>query len=187
MTPLAMGAGKMPELLIHFATGLLLGSPRHNWRHRLLIVLASMLPDIDALFHVHRSFTHSLLILVPLLAIIVFLNKKSRSKDLVNLACLVLLAYSLHIAMDLFTAPTPILWPILDKELYIETTVSLDNTLADKLVLETNIELHVIDHNPRPRDIVGAPIATPIGVATTLAILATLLVNKVVAPRKKHV
>jgi len=53
----------MPELLLHFAVPFSISAPIVGIKRATLVGIVGMLPDIDALLHVHRSMTHSLVIL----------------------------------------------------------------------------------------------------------------------------
>lgn len=64
--------------------------------------LLAFLPDVDALLGVYRWVTHSLVLTAPLLW------AAFRRRVFV----LGVLLYMLHIVMDVFTAPTPVLWPV---------------------------------------------------------------------------
>ncbi|MCX8137660.1 hypothetical protein [Pyrobaculum aerophilum] len=92
----------MPDLLAHYAAGLLVASRFVDVRRAFLLAFIGLLPDVDALFGAHRWVTHSLVLTAPLLL------AAFRRRAL----ALGVLLYALHIVMDVFTAPTPVLWPI---------------------------------------------------------------------------
>jgi len=96
------------EPLLHFAIPLaafsLAGEDRKT---ALALATIAVLPDLDALLHVHRSMTHSLLVVVvPILALALFLKSHRR------FLALAYLSLASHIFLDLFVAYTPILWPL---------------------------------------------------------------------------
>jgi membrane-bound metal-dependent hydrolase YbcI (DUF457 family) len=53
----------MPELLLHFAVPFSISAPIVRVKRATLVGIVGMPPDVDALLHVHRSMTHSLIIL----------------------------------------------------------------------------------------------------------------------------
>ena len=89
-----------------------------EWRKALPLALLALLPDLDALFHVHRSMSHSLVVIsavgLPLL-VLTYRLKISR------VGWLGLLAVASHIALDVFTGYTPILWPLYGNSVWIQT------------------------------------------------------------------
>jgi len=90
----------MPDLLTHYATSLLIATRALPLRHAALLALVGLLPDVDALFKIHRSATHSLL-LVAAAAAIPALRRRAKHAALA--------IYALYIVLDVLTAPTPAL------------------------------------------------------------------------------
>lgn len=125
----------MPEPLIHFAVPFsILVAKGVDSKRALLLSFIALLPDLDVLLHVHRSWTHSMLIPLAVLATAVLIRRRC-SKWLV----VALLAYISHLVLDLFTAYTPILWPLYEWPLWLK--VSLNVRVASlpmdvKLVVE---------------------------------------------------
>ena len=122
----------MPEPLIHFAVPFAIMSSRgmKAWRAA-LISIAAVLPDIDVLLHVHRSYTHS--ILIPLAIALIAIAFKNRW------GVLAALAYASHIALDILTGYTPALWPLTADYLWLK--MSLDVHIASLPTLKPTIEL----------------------------------------------
>jgi hypothetical protein len=56
----------MPELLLHFAIPFSISAPIIGVKRAIVVGIVGMLPDVDALLHVHRSMTHSIIILTIL-------------------------------------------------------------------------------------------------------------------------
>jgi hypothetical protein len=159
----------MPEPLIHFIIPLfILIMLGFSLKKSILISSLAIIPDLDVIFHVHRSMSHSLLfILVLTIPIILILNfLKIGTKNEKILAMLVIFS---HPFMDMFTGYTPILWPILDKSVYIfiELTTNINNILDLNLIFKINLEkvifLHTTDRE--------GPIFTSQGVGITLVLL----------------
>lgn len=97
------------EPLIHFivpfAALTILGV---QLKRALPISLVAVLPDLDVFFHVHRSFSHSLIVLLALSAPIMLLVWRT---GLRKYAALGLLAALSHPVMDLGYY-TPLFWPL---------------------------------------------------------------------------
>lgn len=107
------------EPLLHFAiTFTMFALLGIKFRKALPISLLTLLPDLDVLFHIHRSLSHSLVItLVAALPILLLVWRKASIRNMVFLA---LLAISMHIVLDAFTDYTPILWPLYEQSLWID-------------------------------------------------------------------
>lgn len=113
----------MPDLLAHYAVGFLIASRVFRFRVALILAFVGLLPDIDALLMVHRWVTHSLILalFVGVLAFLVSLRFSGLASRYVLAA---LLLYATHIVMDVFTAPTPALWPLVDSSLMVKVNVN---------------------------------------------------------------
>lgn len=101
----------MPDLLTHFAVAFALASPFIGIRRAVLAGLIALLPDLDALFHVHRSVTHSLVVLLALALPIAYLvHRLGVGRRTLALAIASLVS---HPVLDAFQTYTPILYPFL--------------------------------------------------------------------------
>jgi membrane-bound metal-dependent hydrolase YbcI (DUF457 family) len=67
----------MPELFLHFSIPFALVAPILGLKRALLAGFIAILPDIDALMHVHRSLTHSILFLSIRSAIFILASWKA--------------------------------------------------------------------------------------------------------------
>jgi membrane-bound metal-dependent hydrolase YbcI (DUF457 family) len=104
----------MPDLLAHYASSVLVATRvRVKTRIALLIGLVSLIPDVDALLRIHKWITHSL-VLVALIAVPLVILVYWRRRRYFGLALATLLIYTLHLLLDIFTGPTPILYPLAD-------------------------------------------------------------------------
>jgi membrane-bound metal-dependent hydrolase YbcI (DUF457 family) len=107
--------------LLHFAVAFAsLRAFRLDLRKVLFASLIALTPDIDVLFQVHRSQTHSFVLLafVTLPLLILTWNRKS----LRSLVLLGAFGVSTHIVLDLFQSSTPVLWPLLGESFWIPFT-----------------------------------------------------------------
>lgn len=132
----------MPEPLIHFIIPLfLLIMLGFNLKKSVLISSLAIIPDLDVIFHVHRSISHSIIfIIVVIIPIILILNYlKIGNKNEKLMAILVILS---HPFLDMFGGYTPILWPLIDKSVYIftELTTNMSNVLDLNLIFNVNFD-----------------------------------------------
>ena len=126
----------MPELILHFSIPFALSKVRFGLKESIIISLTALLPDLDALMHIHRWLAHSLIITsiaftIPI-AIAYALNRKY-----LKLAIACYLAVLSHIVMDLFQTYTPILYPITNESIHlkIEGNVTISNTITPKVAM----------------------------------------------------
>jgi len=109
------------EPLVHFvlpfAALMLVGVEA---KRALPISLAALLPDLDALFLVHRSISHSILVVLAVIAPFLLLTHKFKPR-LQGYGLLALMAAASHLALDLFTSYTPILWPLYGYSVWVQT------------------------------------------------------------------
>jgi len=158
----------MPDLLTHYVTSLLIATRALPMRHAVLLALVGLLPDVDALLKIHRSATHSLLLVAAAALAIPALRRHAKH------TALALAIYALHIVLDVFTAPTPALWPIVEESYAI--TIKIDGTVADKIAIAPHIEINAEPtHFTRVQAIEGPIISTTgLVVATTTAALLAI-------------
>ena len=120
------------EPLIHFVvpfTALMLVGIEA--RRALPISLLAVLPDLDALFLVHRSLSHSLIVVLSVMVPLLSLTYKFKPR-LQGYAFLALLAVGSHLILDLFAGYTPLLWPLYGNFLWIhaELMVHVDGSAS---------------------------------------------------------
>jgi len=172
----------MPDIATHYALSLLVASRAIRLRYALPLALAGLLPDLDSLLRVHRSFTHSLLIAAPVVCIATALAL-AIDRGLIRYVATASALYVLHIVFDLFTAPTPILWPLADCSLMVSIAVDGAVTVSGVSVVPSiSVVGSVADFTPRHA--VEGPILTSVGVITAIAVAAVLAVEHIAASRK---
>jgi membrane-bound metal-dependent hydrolase YbcI (DUF457 family) len=165
----------MPEPLIHFIVpfSVLIMCGIRVKKSAFFASLA-ILPDLDVLFHIHRSFSHSIffILLFCAPAIIIATVKHSNMLYAVLIATLVILS---HPFMDLFTYFTPIFWPLYDYSIYIivELMTNMNNVSQLHLLFDIKLEPVVFYHTIS----MDAPIFTSQGIAATLVILIGLVLR----------
>lgn len=165
----------MPEPLVHFIIPFfLLIMSGLTVRKAALISLLAILPDFDVLFHIHRSFSHSVFFILMLSIPAIIITKKfynERFSDSI-IAALVLLS---HPFMDTFTYFTPVLWPLFNKSVYIlaELTTNMNDVLDLNLKLNVYFESIVFRQTAN----IDTPIFSSTGVAVSLVLLIGLVLK----------
>ena len=161
---------------MHYALSYVISSRVVDRKSSFLIALAGLLPDIDALFGFHRWVTHSaVLAAAAWLPLIAFAYAKKKSRVL-TLSALATLLYIMHIILDVFTSPTPLLWPLTSRAYAIAVDVegAVTNT-----GLAPNVSVRIVSEAAdfSRKHVVEGPIATPLGIATSIAVFIAMLVE----------
>jgi len=154
----------MPDLLTHYSASYLISSRFKGIRGALLISILGLLPDIDVLLKMHRWITHS----VPL-SLLIFLSIILLKRDRLGDLALAILLYELHLIMDLFTGPTPILWPLIP--LAYSVSLKLDAVLGSTIHLNGFFEVTTSSGLFGVHRVVGGPLVTGEGVMIALVAL----------------
>jgi membrane-bound metal-dependent hydrolase YbcI (DUF457 family) len=112
------------EPLLHFAVPFAsLRAVGIDLRKAALASLISLAPDLDVFFHVHRSQSHSIIILGAIaLPLLVLTRNRKEARTLVLFGTFGVLT---HLVLDLFQAPTPLLWPLLNESLMVSVQLNL--------------------------------------------------------------
>lgn len=180
----------MPEPLIHFAiplAALILAGA--GYRKAIPVSIFALTPDIDALFLIHRSQSHSL---IPLAAVTVtsyLLLRRTKYAKYIALASLGVIS---HIMFDIFSWYTPALWPIWDQS--VRLIIDLNVHIASPPTLIFQPQILTIPTVFEPFKTVDAPLFTSEGLAIAMTlILPTLykpicdkLSRKNPSPEPKH-
>ena len=162
----------MPDILTHYVVSYLISTRVFRFKESLVIALVGLLPDIDVLLMIHRWVSHSLLIPTSTLLLIPLITKYLGREYLKYLVVSVIL-YILHIILDLFTASTPILWPINTQSYFL--TIKLDGMLSDSGIrLTPNIVVNTEVSDFTRRTVLEGPLITDVGVVITIATVLTL-------------
>ena len=166
----------MPEPLLHFVIPFsVLVMCGVGVKKSAFIAAFATLPDLDVLFHVHRSFSHSIFFILLFCAPAIVITAATHSKRTSDaiIATLVILS---HPFMDLFTYFTPIFWPLYNNSIYIVTEMmtNMDNVSQLHLLFDIKLE-PVVFYQTISMDV---PIFTSTGVAVTLVILIGLVLKR---------
>ncbi len=102
------------------------------------IALLGITPDLDVLFYIHRSPSHSAVVIFAAF-LVLFLVAWFIRREYARYIILGFLATVSHPVFDMLGGYTPILWPLYDKSIMISTQLTLR---ADPLLrLETSFKI----------------------------------------------
>lgn len=166
----------MPDLLTHYAVNLLILRNSYSLKYTLVFSLVALLPDIDALFGVHRWFTHSIVVQLVAISVSIAVIAKLKPRYLQQTTVFAI-ALLLHIILDLSTASTPILWPIDTRSYQIKIDVvgSLVHGRLPEATPTIEITATPTDFSFRNRS--EGSIATGSGIAIALAVAVSMLIQ----------
>jgi membrane-bound metal-dependent hydrolase YbcI (DUF457 family) len=172
----------MVEPLLHFAVAFAsLRAFGLDLRKVLFASLVALAPDVDVLFQVHRSESHSfvLLALVTLPLLVLTWNRKG----LRSLVLLGAFGVSTHIVLDLFQSSTPVLWPLLNQSIWIPVTQDLHIGSAATIAGSATVQLEPTAVERFTS--FDAPILTGEGLGLSAVLLAPTLVQILLGWRTK--
>ena len=165
----------MPDLLAHYLVSYLTARTIVKPRYALIIAFVGLLPDVDALLGVHRWVTHSVLVALlastPLLALAYLSGGRY-----VRVVLLSLLLYTLHIVLDVFTGPTPILYPLTDS-LWIEVEVNGSSTTTG-ITITPRITLETVKPDFTRQSVIEGPVVSETGIILAIVTLLTLILDQ---------
>lgn len=166
----------MSELLLHFAVPFAAFSYFRRPREAFIASLVALLPDIDALIGVHRSWTHSILVLLAACGAMLLLLKALKPK-LLRLGLLAALGLMSHLLLDLFTGYTPILWPLLSCSIFISANGGVHISQG----LELNMSLRILTRETdfTPFATLDAPLFTSDGFAIASMLIASAILASI--------
>jgi membrane-bound metal-dependent hydrolase YbcI (DUF457 family) len=120
----------MPDPLTHFLVAFAITAPFIGIKRATLAGIIALLPDLDALLHIHRSATHSIIIILAITIPIIIITKTKKPNH-TKTTLLYIIALLTHPILDTFQTYTPILYPL--------TTYSIimPETLLPALILIT--------------------------------------------------
>lgn len=164
----------MVELLLHFTVPFAaFSSSGMNWRRVLFLSLIALAPDLDVLFHVHRSLSHSVLVLAVIVLPILALARKHPTAT--RLTLLGAAGVLTHLALDLFQSYTPLLWPVANQSIWISTNLDVHIGSLPFFILSAKILTKPIDFAVFQS--IDAPIVTNEGLGISLILLLPSLIG----------
>ena len=163
------------EPLIHFIvpfTALTLVGVK--FRKALPISLLAILPDLDALFLVHRSLSHSLVVLLSVMVSFLLLTYKFKL-SLYSYVFWGLISMASHLVLDLFTGYTPILWPLYGYSVWIQAGLVAHVGSSPSLAL--NIKVLTQPVTFQPFQSLDAPLFTGEGLILSAILIMPVLLR----------
>ncbi|MEM0253225.1 MAG: metal-dependent hydrolase [Candidatus Bathyarchaeia archaeon] len=139
-----------------------------------LLSLLALVPDLDALFLVHRSFTHSIVCISIILLIAVLMLRKFRS-GMLRYAFMGFFAIASHLVLDVFTGFTPILWPLYNFSIWISLDITAHVGSLPSLMLHFTLLKEPITFVATKS--LDAPIFTSYGLAIVAVLLMPVLIS----------
>jgi membrane-bound metal-dependent hydrolase YbcI (DUF457 family) len=165
------------EPLLHFSVPFaVLVYAGYRPRRALPLALLGVLPDLDAVLLIHRSMTHSLVVVTVLSApvfIYAYLKKPSYSPEIV-VGFLVLASHSIF---DVFMGLTPVLWPLLSQSIWLKLRMNFMYSSGFSLAPE--VKLFSSTTNFTPMTGFDYPLFTGEGIILTLALMLPILLREI--------
>jgi len=162
------------DLLAHYLVSYLIARTIVEPRYALIIAFVGVVADVDALLGVHRWITHStlgvLLASTPLLALAYVLGERY-----VKVVLLALLLYTLHLVLDLFTGPTPILYPLVGSIRVKLEVIGLYSDTGIALTPRITVETWKPDFTPQPA--IEGPIVSEAGIILVVVTALVLVLD----------
>jgi hypothetical protein len=162
------------EPLLHFAVPFAsLRAIGVDFRKVMFASLVALTPDLDAIFQVHRSQSHSLIVLALVVFPLLILTRNRKTfRSLVLLGAFGVLV---HLVLDLFQAPTPLLWPLLSQSLWIQTTLNFHMGSAPVITGSAGLQIEPAVFEQFTS--FDAPILTAPGLGVSVVLMAPSLVQ----------
>jgi membrane-bound metal-dependent hydrolase YbcI (DUF457 family) len=162
------------EPIVHFAlpltTLLLLGL---DLRTAAPLALLGVLPDLDSLLLIHRSFSHSIVILGLLFLPILLVARRYRPAHQ-RTVILAFLVVASHLFLDL-GGLTPILWPLIPYDFSVK--FSLNVVLGNGLGLSPSLQVTQAPTDFSRLPGIDYPLFTEEGLFLTVVLLIPILYN----------
>ena len=165
----------MPDTLAHYALSYLVASRMVKPRYAVLFAPIGLLPDVDTVLRIHRWITHSLVFvaIIVLVGAIILNYYSPRHLEYILLATGL---YVLHIITDVFTAATPILWPITNQAYMFR--IEIDGVITNHSVnIEPQIELITKNADFTPKPVLEGPLITPVGIIVAVGTIAIIIIE----------
>ena len=168
----------MPDLLAQYSISYLIASHVLKPKHALVVALAGLLPDINALLRIHRSMTHSLVLSVLVsFAVIGFSVFLFNNKYLYHVVIVYTLLYVLHIVLDVFTGPTPLFWPVTSSSYMI--TLGINGVIGGSSIgFSPDIEIFIEPSSFFTQQVLYGPVVSKPGIIVAITTLLTLVIER---------
>ncbi|MEM3551185.1 MAG: metal-dependent hydrolase [Candidatus Bathyarchaeia archaeon] len=166
------------EPLLHFVVPFVaLTLAGFKLQKALPLAFLALIPDLDAFFMVHRSLSHSALILV-LASLPFFASAYKIKREALKTCFFGLTSFLSHVVLDVFSGYTPIFWPLYDKALWVETGLSVH--VGGSVGLSAYIDLLKTPVTFETFESFDAPIYTSGGIVLSLALLSPFIIKALI-------
>lgn len=136
--------------------------------------LLGLLPDLDALFLVHRSFSHSLVVLAAVAVPLWWAVQRFRPR-FSRMVWLGFLCVASHLILDMFTGYTPLFWPVYNLSVWIHAELGVHIGSSFGFQGETYVGTEPVSF--RLWDAFDAPLFTGRGLVLSAVLLTPLVVK----------
>lgn len=159
------------HFIVPFTALLLFGM---EFKKALPVSLLALLPDVDALFLVHRSLSHSIVVMLIVVAPLLLLSHKFKPR-LLGYALVALMATVSHSILDVFAGYTPILWPLNGYSVWVQ--VGLGAHIGSSPSLAPSAQLLTKPIMFQQFQSIDAPLFTGEGLILSVVLLSPVLVK----------
>jgi len=125
--------------------------------------------------HVHRSWTHSIIVILAFCGVMLLIFKVFNSK-LLAFSFFATLALISHLLLDLFTTYTPILWPLVSQSFFINLGGGVK--ISENMQVYVNAEVSVEPTNFTHFGSLDAPIFTSEGLVIGVMLAVPALLSR---------
>ncbi|MFQ6087231.1 MAG: metal-dependent hydrolase [Candidatus Bathyarchaeia archaeon] len=163
------------EPLVHFVVpfvALMLAGV--EFRKALPVSLLALLPDLDALFLVHRSLSHSVVVIFIVIAPFLLLTYKFKPR-VHGYALLALMTVVSHPILDVFAGYTPVLWPLYGYSVWIKTELVAHIGSSPSLLPSAQLLMEPTSFQPFQG--LDAPLLTGGGLIISVVLLLPVLLR----------
>ena len=127
----------MVEALLHFLIPFVaLIIYNNRFKMALALSLVALTPDLDLLFNVHRSMSHSIFFILCITIVLIILLHKTEYKKYISF---IFLSYTSHIFLDMFQTYTPVFYPLYENSIYVYTRLVISMSTMSNLLFEFEI------------------------------------------------
>lgn len=130
------------------------------------LALLALLPDLDALLLVHRSVSHSLVVMAAVMVPLMLVAYRLRTW------ALAFFSLASHSFLDLFSGATPILWPLYDKAVDIQA--ALITHIGGSISFDANVKIWTEPINFSVGPSLDAPIFTGGGLVLSAVLISAV-------------
>jgi membrane-bound metal-dependent hydrolase YbcI (DUF457 family) len=171
------------EPLLHFVVPLVtLRAIGLDWKQTLFASFIALTPDLDVFFFVHRSASHSIIILLAIIIPILIAARITRNSTVRDLTLLAAFAITTHLVMDVFQTGTPLLWPLYNHDL--QFIFDLNFRIGGGPILAANTLVETSPIHFGSFESFDAPLITAEGAGISLILMMPVLFQIVINLRK---